>query len=478
MSPTSLVRNDGYFNVDGGISWRGEAAPRNPLINYKKWVIPHRFSNYESQNNFRNGFRNCNSHLSEKTIFATSMKRNQKSAAIGFIFITLLIDITGWGIVIPVVPTLIRELIHNPDLSVASQYGGWLSFVYAAMQFVFASVLGGLSDKYGRRPIILFSLLGFSINFFIQAIAPTIFWLFVGRIFSGVTGASITTASAYIADMSTDEDRAKNFGMIGAAFGLGFIIGPVIGGVLGHYGARVPFYAASILCLINFLYGWFILPESLDKEHRRKFDWKRANPVGSLLQLRKYPQILGLIAALVFVYIAGHAVQTNWTFFTMYKFGWTERMVGISLGVSGFMAALVQGYLIRIIQPKIGDARSIFYGLTLYAIGMVLFAFASQSWMMFAFLIPYGLGGIAGPALQSVISSEVPKNEQGELQGALASLISLTAIVGPPLMTNTFYYFTHDNAPFKFAGAPFFLGFLLMTISTVIVYFVFKRKKI
>lgn len=405
------------------------------------------------------------------------MKKNQKSAAIGFIFITLLIDITGWGIVIPVVPKLIQELIHNPDLSVASQYGGWLSFVYAAMQFVFASVLGGLSDRFGRRPIILFSLLGFSINFMIQALAPTIFWLFVGRLFSGVTGASITTASAYIADISTDEDRAKNFGMIGAAFGLGFIIGPVVGGVLGQYGARVPFYAASILCLVNFLYGWFILPESLDKEHRRPFNWRRANPIGSLLQLRKYPKILGLIAALIFVYIAGHAVQTNWTFFTMYKFKWTETLVGISLGVSGFMAALVQGYLIRFIQPKIGNEKSIFYGLSLYAVGMILFAFASESWMMFAFLVPYGLGGIAGPALQSVISSEVPKSEQGELQGALASLVSLTAIVGPPLMTNTFYYFTHDSAPFIFPGAPFFLGFLLMAISAVIVYYVFREKR-
>ncbi|MGZ5272888.1 MAG: TCR/Tet family MFS transporter [Kaistella sp.] len=406
------------------------------------------------------------------------MKRNQKSAAIGFIFITLLIDITGWGIVIPVVPKLIQELIHNPDLSVASQYGGWLSFAYAGMQFIFASVLGGLSDKYGRRPIILFSLLGFSLNFMIQALAPTIFWLFVGRLFSGVTGASITTASAYIADISTDEDRAKNFGMIGAAFGLGFIIGPVIGGILGQYGARVPFYAASVLCLVNFLYGWFILPESLDKEHRRPFNWRRANPVGSLMQLRKYPKILGLIAALVFVYIAGHAVQTNWTFFTMYKFNWTETLVGISLGVSGFMAALVQGYLIRFIQPKIGNEKSIFYGLMLYAVGMILFAFASESWMMFAFLIPYGLGGIAGPALQSVISAEVPKSEQGELQGALASLVSLTAIIGPPLMTNIFYYFTHDSAPFIFPGAPFFLGFLLMATSAVIVYFVFREKRV
>lgn len=412
----------------------------------------------------------------KKTIFTSAMQKKQKSAAVGFIFITLIIDITGWGIVIPVVPKLIQELIHNPDLSVASQYGGWLSFAYAGTQFIFASILGGLSDKFGRRPIILFSLLGFSLNFLIQALAPTIFWLFVGRIFSGVTGASITTASAYIADVSTEKDRAKNFGLIGAAFGIGFIVGPVIGGFLGQYGARVPFYAASILCLVNFLYGWFILPESLEKKDRREFNWRRANPVGSLLQLRKHPEILGLILILVFVYIAGHAVQTNWTFFTMYKFGWTEKIVGLSLGAVGFMAALVQGYLIRFIQPKLGNERTIIYGLSLYAIGMILFAFASESWMMFAVLIPYGLGGIAGPALQSVISAQVPKNEQGELQGALASLVSFTAIIGPPLMTNTFYYFTHDDAPFKFAGAPFFLGFVLMSTSVVLVYFLFERK--
>ncbi|SFI72693.1 MFS transporter, DHA1 family, tetracycline resistance protein [Kaistella treverensis] len=405
------------------------------------------------------------------------MQKKQKSAAVGFIFITLIIDITGWGIVIPVVPKLIQELIHNSDLSVASQYGGWLSFAYAGTQFIFASILGGLSDKFGRRPIILFSLLGFSINFLIQALAPTIFWLFVGRIFSGVTGASITTASAYIADVSTEKDRAKNFGLIGAAFGIGFIVGPVIGGILGQYGARVPFYAASILCLVNFLYGWFILPESLEKKDRREFNWRRANPVGSLLQLRKHPEILGLILTLVFVYIAGHAVQTNWTFFTMYKFGWTEKIVGLSLGAVGVMAALVQGYLIRFIQPKLGNERTIIYGLSLYAVGMILFAFASESWMMFAFLVPYGLGGIAGPALQSVISAQVPKNEQGELQGALASLISFTAIIGPPLMTNIFYYFTHDDAPFKFAGAPFFLGFILMSISAVMVYYLFESRK-
>lgn len=405
------------------------------------------------------------------------MQNSQKKTAVGFIFITLLIDITGWGIIIPVIPSLIKELIHG-DVSMASKYGGWLSFAYASTQFLFASILGGLSDKWGRRPVILASLLGFSINFLIQGFATSIFWLFVGRIFSGVTGASITPASAYIADVSTEENRAKNFGLIGMAFGLGFIIGPVLGGILGQFGNRVPFFAASALCLVNFIYGYFALPESLDKNHGRDFSWKRANPVGSLLRLKKYPQIIGLVTALVFMYIAFHALQTNWSFYTMYKFHWDEKWVGISLGVSGLVAAIVQGGLIRVINPKIGNERSIIYGFIFYAIGMFLFAFANQSWMMYAILIPYGLGGIAGPSLQSVISSEVPKNEQGELQGALASLASATAIIGPPLMTNTFYFFTHENAPVLFPGAPFLLGFLLIIISLFIVYKSFlKREK-
>ncbi|WKS95668.1 TCR/Tet family MFS transporter [Riemerella columbina] len=404
------------------------------------------------------------------------MHRSKKSAAIGFIFITLLIDITGWGIIIPVVPKLIEELIHG-DISQASQYGGWLSFVYAVMQFIFASVLGNLSDRYGRRPVILFSLLGFSANFFLQAWAPTIMWLFVGRILSGITGASVTTASAYIADISTEEDRSKNFGMIGAAFGLGFIIGPVLGGVLGQYGARVPFFAAGILCLINFVYGYFVLPESLSVENRRAFNWKRANPIGSLLQLKKYPELLGLFSAWFLIYIAGHAVQTNWAYFGMYRFHWNETTVGISLGVMGALTALVQGVLLRKINPKLGNQRSILYGIMMYGLGMLLFAFAGQSWMMFAILFIYCLGGIAGPSLQSVISAQVPANEQGDLQGALTSMISLTSIIGPPLMTNVFYYFTHSEAPFQFPGAPFFLGFLLITVSIVVVYYVFQKNK-
>jgi len=405
------------------------------------------------------------------------MKQNKKQAAIGFIFITMLIDITGWGIIIPVIPKLITELIHG-DISEASKYGGWLTFAFAITQFVFAPLIGNLSDKYGRRPIILLSLFAFSLDYLLLAFAPTITWLFVGRIIAGVSGASITTASAYIADVSTAENRAKNFGMIGAAFGLGFIIGPVVGGLLGQYGSRVPFYAAAILCFLNFLYGYFILPESLSNDNRRAFEWKRANPITAFVRLKKYPSLIGLIISIFLLYVGSHAVHSNWSFFTMYRFHWDEKMVGISLGVVGLLVGIVQGVLIRWINPKLGNEKSIYLGLALYTFGMLLFAFATQSWMMFVFLIPYCLGGIAGPAMQAVISEKVPANEQGEIQGTLSSLMSASAIVGPPLMTNSFYYFTHKEAPFLFPGAPFVLGGFLMLISTFIAYNSLKKQSI
>ncbi len=403
------------------------------------------------------------------------MKQSKKQAAIGFIFITMLIDITGWGIIIPVIPKLIKELI-NGDISEAAKIGGWLTFAYSITQFLFAPLIGNLSDKYGRRPIILISLFAFSLDYLLLAFAPTITWIFIGRIIAGLTGASITTASAYIADVSTPENRAKNFGMIGAAFGLGFIIGPVIGGVLGQYGSRVPFYSAAILCLLNFIYGYFILPESLTKENRRAFNWKKANPVGALLNLKKYPSLIGLMFALFMVYTASHAVQGNWSYFTMYKFNWNEKMVGISLGVIGLLVGIVQGGLIRWINPKLGNQKSIYIGIALYALGMFLFASATQGWMMFVFLIPYCLGGISGPALQAVISSQVPANEQGEIQGTLASLMSASAIIGPPMMSTIFYFFTHKEAPFQFAGAPFFLGGILMLVSAGLAFYSFKKK--
>ncbi len=393
----------------------------------------------------------------------------KKQAAIGFIFITLLIDVIGWGLIIPVMPQLIAGMKHIP-VSEASRDGGWLLFVYAFMQFICAPILGNFSDQYGRRPVILFSLFGFGIDYIFLGFAPSFGWLFLGRTISGITGASFTAASAYIADISTSETRAKNFGLIGAAFGLGFIIGPAIGGLLAGWGIRAPFYAAAILTLLNWIYGYFVLPESLAKENRRKFEWKRANPLGSIQNLKKYPAVAGLILALTLVYLASHAVQSNWSYFTAYRFEWTPKTIGISLAVVGFLVALVQAGLIRIITPKIGNERCIYYGLLLYAIGMFLFAAANQSWMMFVFLIPYCLGGIAGPALQATISGHVPPNAQGELQGSLTSLMSLTSIIGPLVMTNLFAYFTSATAPALVPGAPFILGGILMLASSVVAY--------
>jgi len=257
---------------------------------------------------------------------------------------------------------------------------------------------------------------------------------------------------------------------------LGFIIGPGIGGQLTKYGIRFPFYAAAALALLNWLYGFFILPESISKENRRKFEWKRANPLGSLLQLKKYPAVAGLIISLILVYIAMHAVQSTWTFYNMEKFNWTPQLVGYSLTFIGVMMAFVQGGLIRAVIPKLGQERSVYIGLALYAVGFILFAFATQSWMMFAFMVPYALGGIAGPSIQGIISTHVPPNEQGELQGALTSLMSATSIVGPVLMTSLFAYFTAKDSPLTFPGAPFAMGALLTLISSLLAYRSLKKE--
>lgn len=400
-----------------------------------------------------------------------------RKSAIGFIFVTLLIDVMGWGLIIPVMADLIAQLKGIP-VNEASTYGALLLSVFAITQFLFSPVIGNLSDRYGRRPVLLFSLLGFGIDYIVLALAPTYGWLFVGRVIAGITGASFTTATAYIADISTDETtRAKNFGLIGAAFGLGFVLGPALGAFLAIWGIRAPFYAAAALCLLNCLYGYFFLPESLSKEKRRPFEWKRANPIGSLRFLTNHPEIGGLALGFFLIYLGAQSVQGNWNFFTIYRFGWSEKMVGISLAVVGVLVGAVQAGLTRVIVPRIGNEKSIYIGLSLYTLGLVLFAFATQSWMMFAFLIPYCLGGICGPSLQSVISVHVPANQQGELQGALTSLMSLTTIFGPLIMNSTFTYFTTDKAPFHFPGIHFLIGAVCMLLSIIIIYKVLTREK-
>lgn len=403
------------------------------------------------------------------------MDEKRKSSGLLFIFITVVIDSVGLGIIIPVMPKLIQELIGG-DISQASQYGGWLVFSYAITQFFFASVLGNLSDRYGRRPILLISLLGFCLNYLLMGFAPSILWLFIGRLIAGITGASHTVAAAYIADRSTPQNKAQNFGLLGAAFGLGFIIGPVLGGVLGHYGPRVPFFAAAGLCFLNFVYGYFVVQESLDKALRRPFQWRKANPIGTFMHLRAYPQTTALIVCIFLINMAANAVHSTWSYYTMEKFGWTERAVGLSLGFVGALLMVVQAGLIRVIIPKLGLAKSILVGIILYVVSLPLYGVATETWMLYAISIPYVLAGIAGPGIQGYISNQIPTNEQGQIQGGITSVISLTAIIGPLLMTGLFYQFSKSDATVYFPGIPFLLGGFLALIALIIAIIYFRNR--
>jgi DHA1 family tetracycline resistance protein-like MFS transporter len=341
-------------------------------------------------------------------------------------------------------------------------------FAYAAAQFIFSPVVGGLSDKYGRRPILLISLFGLGLDYIFLSFAPSIGWLFVGRVIAGITGASFTTAMAYIADISTPEKKAQNFGMIGVAFGIGFIVGPLLGAFASKFGIRAPFMLAAALALINWLYGYFILPESLDKAKRRVFSWKRSNPIGSLVNISKYPAIIGLVLALLLLCIASHSVQSNWGFYVIEKFSWDPSMIGYSLSIVGIAVALVQGGLIRIVIPKIGNKNAIILGLVLYIIGFTCFAFAPNGLMMMIFILPYCLAGIGNPAMQSIISNQVPDNAQGEIQGVVTSMQSLGAIFGPISMAYIFAHFIQKDNGVYFPGAPFIFSAVLTLIALFI----------
>jgi len=352
-------------------------------------------------------------------------------------------------------------------LSEAARYGGWLFFVYALMLFLCAPLIGNLSDCFGRRPVLILSLLALGLDYLLTGLAPTIVWLLVARILSGAAGASYSTVNAYIADVSPPEKRAANFGLTGAAFGVGFIVGPAIGGTLGEYGSRLPFFVAAGLALANALFGLIVLKESLAKEQRRPFEVWRANPFGAFKSLGRFPMIIGLFGVVILMRLAHDANPSVWTYYTMLKFHWSPKEVGYSLMAVGAMTAIVFGFLTRIIIPRIGEERSVYVGLACGAIGFTGYALSTQGWMIFAWMVPWSFMGLVNPSLNAIMSKIVGPNEQGELQGALACLGSLTSIAAPPLLTNLFGYFTGTSAPVYFPGAAFLAAGLFLVLAAL-----------
>lgn len=381
-----------------------------------------------------------------------------------FVTITVFIDTVGFGIIMPVLPDFLMQLT-DLSLSQTSSIAGYLVVAYAGLQFLFAPVIGNLSDRYGRRPVLLISLAMYSVNYLIAGLATTLWVLFLGRILTGITSATYATANALIADVSAPEERAQNFGLLGVAFGMGFIVGPSLGGFLSSIDIRLPFFAAAGMAALNTLYGYVVLKETLPAGSRRKFEWQRANPLGMLLQLRRYPVLIGLVCVM-FIYNVGHHVYpSNWNFYTIEKFAWEPWEIGLSMGLVGVLMAFTQGYLIRIIIPRWGAPTTAFIGFAIGATAYLGIAFAPDSLTLYMWCIFSALAGMAGPAVAGIMSNQVPQNEQGELQGINASFGSIAAIIGPLLMTQSFSYFTGPSAPVYFPGIAFLLAGVLALVA-------------
>jgi DHA1 family tetracycline resistance protein-like MFS transporter len=381
--------------------------------------------------------------------------RKSGGGALLFIFVLVLIDSIGFGIILPVLPRLIMQLT-GVGIDRAARYGGWLSFVYALTQFFCAPVLGNLSDRFGRRPVLLFALLALGVDYLIMGVAPVISWLFLGRTIAGVAGASFTPAYAYVADITPPERRAQSFGLMGAAFGIGFIAGPAIGGLLGALGPRAPFFTAGAIALANAAFGYFALPESLPHAKRRAFHWARANPLGTLAQMRRYPVVVVTLGAMFLWQIAHQVLPSTWAFYTISKFHWTSSQVGYSLAFVGLLMAVAQGVLTRVLIPWLGgERRAALAGMLAALLAYSGYALASSGWMMYAVGLTTFLFALTYPSMNAIASQQIPANAQGELQGAVASLYSLSTIIGPPLMTEIFSRFSDPAAPVYFPGAAF-----------------------
>ena len=414
--------------------------------------------------------------------YKPTQEKPGRQAAMPFILLTLFIDILGIGIVIPVLPELVKDFLLRDGISpkmvtsVAGWYVGMIGASYAFMQFFCAPILGALSDRFGRRPIILGSLLGLGVDYIIQGFALSVWWLFIGRALAGIMGGSFSAANAYIADVSTPENRSRNFGLVGMVFGLGFIFGPALGGLLGSVHLRLPFFVAATLALANCLYGFFVLPESLPPNKRSSFTVSKANPFGTVSRLRAYPLVGGLAIAFLLLSLAQRGLENVWVLFTGHQFGWNEWDNGLALGLVGICAAVVQGGLVKPIISRIGERNAIKIGVAISSIAFFSYGLATQGWVVLVTIVFGSLGGITGPAIQSLVAGEVDSSEQGKVQGALTSLVSLTNIVAPLFFTvGLFSYFTSDAAPFQFAGAPFLAGAILHIVAFAVAFIVFQR---
>lgn len=391
-----------------------------------------------------------------------------------FILITIVLDAMGIGLIMPVMPDLIRQ-VQGVSLSDAAVWGGILVASFAVTQFLFSPTLGNLSDRFGRRPVLLISLAMMALDYVIMALAGTIWWLLIGRILGGVTSATHATASAYVADLSPPDKRAQNFGLISAAFGIGFIIGPALGGLLAGFGPRAPFVAAAGFAIANFALGLAVLPESLRPEKRRPFGWRRANPLGGFLQIGQLPGLKWMLVAMFFYSVSGYVYPAIWAYYTQEAFGWDARLVGMTLALYGTAMIIVQGGLIRIVMPWLGEARAVIWGLVIDVLALLAFGFAGQGWMIWA-LTPFAaLGSIATPAITALMSRRASEDQQGELQGVLGSITAMSMILSPLIMTQTFFWFTRAGTGLYLPGAPFLLAMILMAAALSIFLMVLRR---
>ena len=388
----------------------------------------------------------------------------RRSAAIAFIFVTVVLDVLALGIIIPVLPKLV-EIFLGGDTARAAEIFGLFGTVWALMQFLFSPVLGALSDQYGRRRVILISCFGLGVDYIFMAVAPTLWLLFVGRVISGITGASYTAAGAYIADVSPPEKRAAGFGMIGAAWGLGFVLGPAIGGVLGGIDTRLPFWVAAALTLLNALYGLFVLPESLSEAHREKFSWKRANPLGALKLLRSHHELFRIATSSAFFYLAHQVLPSVFVLYAGYRYGWDERTVGLNLAVFGVCGLIVQGGIVKRVVAEFGERRALLSGLVFGMIGFVIYAFAPTGGIFWLGVPIFSMMGLYGPSAQGLMTRHVSASEQGQLQGANNSIMGITGVIGPGIFTLTFAYFIGGGKDLQLPGAPFLVAATFILIA-------------